>query len=61
MVYAAEYHFSSKTGSWISGPSFAMLEDTFARGLGVWPLPRLSLLLLTAVTLRHWGGFKPVR
>jgi hypothetical protein len=61
MVYAAEYLFSSKAGSWIGGPSFAMLEDNFARGLGVWTLPRLSLLMLTIVTLRHWVGFKPMR
>ncbi|MDP7998172.1 MAG: hypothetical protein RAK19_00730 [Synechococcus sp. SP1 MAG] len=61
MVYAAEYLFSSKAGSWIGGPSFALLEDTLARGLGVWPLPKLALLLLTVVTLRRWGGLKPVR
>ena len=61
MVYAAEYLFSSKAGSWIGGPSFALLEDTLARGLGVWPLPKLALLLLTFVTLRRWGGLKPVR
>ena len=61
MVYAAEYLFSSKAGSWIGGPSFALLEDTLARGLGVWPLPKLALLLLTFVTLRCWGGLKPVR
>ena len=61
MVYAAAYLFSSKAGSWIGGPSFALLEDTLARGLGVWPLPKLALLLLTVVTLRRWGGLKPVR
>ena len=61
MVYAAAYLFSSKAGSWIGGPSFALLEDTLARGLGVWPLPKLALLLLTFVTLRRWGGLKPVR
>ena len=61
MVYAAEYLFSSKAGSWIGGPSFALLEDTLARGLGVWPLPNLALLLLMVVTLRRWGGLKPVR
>ena len=61
MVYAAAYLFSSKAGSWIGGPSFALLEDTLARGLGVWPLPKMALLLLTVVTLRRWGGLKPVR
>ena len=44
MVYAAENLFSSKAGSWIGGPSFALLEDTLAQGLGVWPLPKLALL-----------------
>ena len=61
MGYASDYLFSSKAGSWIGGPSFALLEDTLARGLGVWPLPKLALLLLTLVILRRWGGLKPVR
>ena len=61
MVYASDYLFSYKAGSWIGGPSFALLEDTFARGLGVWPRPRLALLLLMLVTLRRWCGLKPVR
>ena len=61
IAYASDYLFSSKPGSWISHPSFALLEDTLARGLGVWPLPKLALLLLTLVILRRWGGLKPVR
>lgn len=61
MGYASDYLFSSKAGSWIGGPSFALLEDTLARGLGVWPLPKLALLLLTLVILRRWGGLKPMR
>ena len=61
MGYASDYLFSAKAGSWIGGPSFALLEDTLARGLGVWPLPKLALLLLTLVILRRWGGLKPVR
>ena len=61
MAYAAEYLFSSKAGSWIGGPSFALLEETLARGLGVWPLPKLALLLLTLVVLRRRGDLKPVR
>ena len=61
IAYASDYLFSSKAGSWIGGPSFALLEDTLARGLGVWPLPKLALLLLTLVILRRWGGLKPVR
>ena len=50
-----------KAGSWIDGPSFALLVDTLARGLGVWPLPKLALLLLTLVTLCRWCGLKTVR
>lgn len=61
MVYASDYLFSGKAGSWIGGPSFALLEDTLARGLGVWPLPKLALLLFTLVILRRWGGLKPMR
>ena len=61
IAYASDYLFSSKAGSWIGGPSFALLEDTLARGLGVWPLPKLALLLLTLVILHRWGGLKPGR
>ncbi len=61
MVYASDYLFSTKAGSWIGCPSFALLEDILAPGLGVWPLPKLALLLLMLVTLHRWCGLKPVR
>ena len=58
---ATESLFSSRSGSWIGPPDFALLEDTLARGLGLWPLPKLALILLLLFTLRRWGGLKQNR
>lgn len=56
--YAAAYLFSSRSGSWIGPPDFALLEETLARSLGLWPLPKLALLLLSFWGLRRWGGLR---
>ena len=56
MVYAADYLFSARAGSWIGVPDYALVEETLARGLGLWPLPKLGLILLLLVVLRRWGG-----
>ena len=56
MAYAANYLFSSRAGSWIGAPDYALFEETLARGLGLWPLPKLALVLLLLVVLRRWGG-----
>ena len=56
IVYAADYLFSSRAASWIGPPDYALLEETLARGLGLWPLPKLGLILLLLVVLRRWGG-----
>ena len=56
--YAATYLFSSRSGSWIGPPDFALLEETLARALGLWPLPRLALLLLSFWGLRRWCGLR---
>ena len=58
MTYASEYLFSSRAGSWIGGPDFALFEDTLARGIGVWPLPKLGLILLLVIVLKRWGGLR---
>jgi hypothetical protein len=58
--YAARYLFSSRAGSWIGPPDFALLEDSLARGLGLWPLPKLLLLAFAFLILRRWGGLGPV-
>ena len=60
IVYAAGYLFSPRAGSWIGAPEFALLEDTLARALGLWPLPKLLLLVLSFLMLRRWGGLEPV-
>jgi len=49
--YASSYLFSSRSGSWIGRPDFALLEDTLARAIGVWPLPKLLLIALLLFTL----------
>ena len=48
-------------GSWIGSPDFALLEETLARGLGLWPLPKLALLILLIWGLRRWGGMDGFR
>ena len=56
MAYAAEYLFSSRAGSWIGAPDYALFEETLARGLGLWPLPKLALILLLLMVLQRFGG-----
>ena len=58
IAYAAAYLFSSRSGSWIGPPDFALLEETLARALGLWPLPKLALLLLSFWGMRRWGGLE---
>ena len=55
MVQASAYLMRSGTGAWIGRPDFALLEDTLARALGLWPLPKLGLLLLVAVVVARAG------
>ncbi len=51
-----DYLFSSRAGSWIGPPDYALFEEILARGLGLWPLPKLGLILALLVVLRRWGG-----
>ena len=55
IVHASTYLMDSGTGAWIGRPDFALLEDTLARALGLWPLPKLGLLLLVAVVIARCG------
>ena len=55
MVQASAYLMRSGTGAWIGRPDFALLEDTLARALGLWPLPKLGVLLLVAVVIAQGG------
>ena len=55
ITYASRYLLSSRSGSWIGSPDFALLEETLARALGPWPLPKLALVLVVVVLLRRWG------
>ena len=59
--YASDYLFSSRSGSWIGSPDFALLEETLARGLGLWPLPKLAIFILLIWGLRRWGGMASLR
>ncbi|WP_244279369.1 glycosyltransferase family 39 protein [Synechococcus sp. UW69] len=60
MAYAADYLFSSRAASWIGVPDYALFEETLARGLGLWPLPKLALILLLLELLRRWGGLRRI-
>lgn len=55
IAYASAYLLSSRSGSWIGAPDFALLEDTLARALGPWPLPKLGVLVLVGVAVWRWG------
>lgn len=59
MALASAYLMRSGTGAWIGRPDFALLEDTLARALGLWPLPKLALLVLAFWAIRRWGGARP--
>lgn len=56
IAYASAYLFSARSGSWIGRPDFALLEETLARAIGLWPIPKLILLLVLLVALRRWCG-----
>ena len=56
MAYAADYLFSSRAASWIGVPDYALFEETLARGLGLWPLPKLALMLLLLVVFGAGEG-----
>ena len=64
VIYASSFLFGSSAGAWIGRPDFALFEDTLARAIGPWPLPKLVLLLFALWGLRCWGikhidqGFK---
>ncbi len=55
MVQASAYLMRTGTGAWIGRPDFALLEDTLARALGLWPLPKLVLLLLVGIAIARCG------
>lgn len=55
VAYASAYLFSSRSASWIDTPDFALLEDTLARALGPWSLPKLAVLALVLLAVRRWG------
>ncbi|MEC8215258.1 MAG: hypothetical protein VX069_09335 [Cyanobacteriota bacterium] len=56
IAYASSYLLSTRSGSWIGRPDFALLEDTLARAIGVWPIPKLLLLILLLWLLRRRGS-----
>jgi len=55
IAYASRYLFSSSAAGWIGRPDFALLEETLARALGPWPLPKLGLILMLLWALKCWG------
>ena len=59
IVYASRYLLSSRSGSWISRPDFALLEETLARALGPWPLPKVVLVAVVVLLLWQRGRQHP--
>ena len=58
IAFAADYLFSSRAGSWIGVPDYGLFEEILARSLGLWPLPKLALILLMLFALRRWGELR---
>ena len=59
MAYAASYLFriGLAAGSVLR---ITPVGGNLGRGLGLWPLPKLALILLLLVVLRRWGGLRRV-
>ena len=55
VTYSSSFLFGSNAGGWIGRPDFALFEDTLARAIGPWPLPKLLLLLFVLWGLHRWG------
>ena len=55
VIYSSSFLFGSNAGGWIGRPDFALFEDTLARAIGPWPLPKLLLLLFVLWGLHRWG------
>ena len=60
MFYASSYLMRSGTAGWIGQPDFDLLEDTLARALGLWPFPKLLLLVLVSLSIA-WVGLQQHR
>ena len=58
IAYAFDHLVNSKEGSWIPSPNYGLFEEIMARGIGLWPLPKLGLLLLLVLIVRRWGGLR---
>lgn len=55
IAYASRYLLSSRSGSWIGRPDFALLEETLARALGPWPLAKVAVVVVVVLLVRQRG------
>lgn len=55
LLFASSYLFRDGTGAWIGTPDFGLMEDTLARAIGRWPLPKIGILLAIILAIQHWG------
>ena len=58
IAYAIDHLITSKQASWIPLPNYGLFEEIMARGIGLWPLPKLGLILLLVLVVRRWGGLR---
>ena len=56
IFYAFDHLSTSGQASWIPRPSYGLFEEILARGIGIWPLPKLAIFALLIVILRRYGG-----
>ena len=61
IFYAFDHLSTSQQASWISRPSYGLFEEILARGIGIWPIPKLVIFLLLIALLRRYGGLQSYR
>ena len=61
IFYAFDHLSTSSQASWIPRPSYGLLEEILARGIGIWPLPKLAIFALVIVVLRRYGSLQICR
>ncbi|WP_226413158.1 hypothetical protein [Synechococcus sp. MU1642] len=61
ICYAFDHLSTSTQASWIPRPNYGLFEEILARGIGIWPIPKLAIFLLLIIVLRRYGGLKSYR
>ena len=58
ILYAFDHLSKSGQAGWIPRPNYGLFEEILARGIGIWPLPKLALFLLLIAVVKRYGGLQ---